>query len=79
MPAIPAEPVSELEQFADEHDFGIGPDSLRATDGGRFDLGWALDVLHPRSNPLQEKPAPPNQDDNADADSDDGAPPHKSA
>lgn len=59
VPAIPAEPVSELEQFADEHDFGIGPDSLRATDGGRFDLGWALDVLHPRSNPRSDTALPP--------------------
>ena len=78
VPATPAEPVTELEQFAEEHDFGIGPDSLRATDGGRFDLGWALDVLHPLSNPLQDNPAPPNRDDNDNADSDDDTPPDNS-
>ena len=77
--AIPADPFTELENFAREHDLGIGPDSLRATDGGRhFDLGWALDVLHPRSNPISHDPMPPElrveRDD--DAEPDDGVAPH---
>ena len=52
-----ATPETEAQQGLD-----LNPTSLRATDGTRLNLGYALDVLHPLSNrdPPRKPDTPPS-------------------
>jgi hypothetical protein len=48
----PASPVAALRARAAAQGLQLGPRTSCATDGGgRFDLGWVIDVLRPQSNP----------------------------
>jgi hypothetical protein len=60
--ALPDDPTALIKEWSAQQD--IGPHSLQATDGTRLNLGYALDVLHPLSNPLDPPrepgaPSPP--------------------
>ena len=55
---LPDDPAALIEKWSAQRGLHIGPNSLRATDGTRLNLGYALDVLHPLSNPLAVPPEP---------------------
>ena len=49
---LPDDPAALIKEWSTQQGLDINPTSLRATDGTRLNLGYALDVLHPLSNPL---------------------------
>jgi hypothetical protein len=54
-PALPADPVAALRAENERRGLRLHPWTAPTWTGERLDLGWALDVLHPLSNP----PMPP--------------------
>jgi hypothetical protein len=55
---LPDDPAALIKEWSAQRGLHIGPNSLRPTDGTRLNLGYALDVLHPLSNPLAVPPEP---------------------
>ena len=54
-PPMGEDPVTELRARHDAEGLRIGPRTAHPDWlGERFDLGWAIDVLHPRANPLPQ-------------------------
>ena len=61
---LPDDPAALIKEWSTQQGLDINPTSLRATDGTRLNLGYALDVLHPLSNPLTpHAPEPPPSPD----------------
>ena len=62
---LPDDPAALIKDWSAQQGLDIGPGSLRATDGTCLNLPYALDVLHPLSNPLDtprepDVPSPPH-------------------
>ena len=61
-PAMPDDPVGEVQAANASNGVQVDPHTLKPIWSGEpFDLGWAIDVLHPRANPLTDRAAPPSQ------------------
>ena len=59
-PAVPADPIGEVQKENAANGLQIDPRTLKPLwSGETFDLGWAIDVLHPKANPPAEPPADP--------------------
>ena len=55
-PAVPADPVGEVLKENAANGLQIDPQTLKPLwSGETFDPGWAIDVLHPRANPLTDR------------------------
>jgi hypothetical protein len=54
MPVVPVDPVDALCAANVAQGLSIDAQTARPSwFGERLDVGWAIDVLHPRANPLQ--------------------------
>jgi hypothetical protein len=55
-PAVPGDPVGEVQKESTANGLQIDPHTLKPLwSGETFDPGWAIDVLHPRANPLTDR------------------------